>query len=436
VTDDFDVTVRDAPVVLAQIGKYELRAELGKGATGTVYLAHDTFAGRDIALKVIDAALLTAHELEAEYRTLLLNEASLAGKLHHPHIVSILEAVIGDDAGYIAMEMVAGSDLSEHVHPNYLLPIEEVLQIGFKCCGALDYAFQEGIFHRDLKPANIMRTNDGKVKIADFGAALLRRSRAEHTSVTVGSPHYMSPEQIAGKALTYHSDMYSLGAVLYTLLTGRKPFSAPDLEGLTAAIAHQVPPPPSSIVPGIPPDIDRIVLRALEKKPTTRYAYYDDFADDLASAARALMGSQSIPDSEKYVCLKRCEALAELPDAELWELVRAARWHRFDTGEIVMREMDEGDSFFYIGEGKVRISKNGRVLGEAGSSTCFGEMAYIFGGDRPRQATVAVVEPLLAAEFQPFAMLQISASAQLQLMRMLVLNLSERLENANSPNAK
>ncbi|MDP2640059.1 MAG: serine/threonine-protein kinase, partial [Betaproteobacteria bacterium] len=140
-----------------QIGKYDIRRQLGKGATGTVYLAVDTFSGKEVALKVIEPEVFRDPEFGTVYRSQFLNEASLAGKLKHPHIVSILDAVVLEDSGHIAMEVVSGGDLSQHVTAATLLPIEDVLQIGFKCCGAMDYAYREqGIVHRDIKPANIM----------------------------------------------------------------------------------------------------------------------------------------------------------------------------------------------------------------------------------------------------------------------------------------
>src|SRR5688572_7522156 len=177
-----------------QVGKYDVQKLLGKGATGTVYLARDTFTGREVALKTIEPEVFRDPEFGTVYRSQFLNEASLAGKLKHPHIVAILDAVVQEDAGHIAMELVTGGDLSQHATPGNLLPVGDVLQIGFKCCGALNYAFGEGIVHRDIKPANIMVAHGTDVKISDFGAALLKKTQAVHTEV-MGSPYYMSPEQ-------------------------------------------------------------------------------------------------------------------------------------------------------------------------------------------------------------------------------------------------
>src|SRR5258705_636311 len=186
-----------------QVGKYDVQKLLGKGATGTVYLAKDTFSGKEVALKTIEPEVFRDPEFGTVYRTQFLNEASLAGKLRHPHIVAILDAVVTEDSGHIAMEYVNGGDLSKHVTPEKLLPVADVLQIAFKCCGALEYAAKEGIVHRDIKPANLMIAEGNDVKISDFGAAYLRKSQVVQTAA-MGSPYYMSPEQIAVKELNFH----------------------------------------------------------------------------------------------------------------------------------------------------------------------------------------------------------------------------------------
>ena len=164
--------------MVERIGKYELKGLLGQGASGSVYLATDTFSLSEVALKVINPEIFKDPDFGAVLREQFLNEASLAGKLNHPHIVAILDAVVTEDAGYIAMEYVPGSDLSKYADPANLLSVGDAIEVGFKCCGALDYAFRQGVIHRDIKPANIMIASGTDVKIADFGAALLRKSQA------------------------------------------------------------------------------------------------------------------------------------------------------------------------------------------------------------------------------------------------------------------
>ena len=414
-----------------QVGKYEIRELLGKGATGTVYLAIDSFSGREVALKTIEPEVFQDAEFGTVYRSQFLNEASLAGKLKHPHIVSILDAVVNDDSGHIAMELVTGGDLAKHVSAGTLLPVGDVLQIAFKCCGALNYAFQEGIVHRDIKPANIMMAGGTEVKIADFGAAFLHKSQVVQ-SAAMGSPFYMSPEQISGEELTLHSDMYSLGVVLYELLTGRRPFGADNLDSLVQQILTVDAPPPSSIRPELPAFIDAAVLRALKKKPGDRYPGWSEFALELSSAGKLIMPAGAIPDSEKYVAMKNVEMLSALSDAELWELARAGKWSRLEAGRQIVRENEPGDSFFLLAQGQVKVTRQNRLLNLVNESECFGEMAYIRGGSLPRHATVEAMNALLVAEFVPQALSEMSLGAQLQLTRALVRNLVDRLELANS----
>ena len=414
-----------------QIGKYEVERQLGKGATGTVYLAVNTFTGEKVALKVIEPEVFRDPQFGSVHRSQFLNEASLAGKLKHPHIVGILDAVVQEDAGHIAMELVTGGDLSAHSTPETLLPVSDVLQMIFKCCGALDYAFREGIVHRDIKPANIMIAEGTEVKIADFGAALLRKSQAVQTA-SIGSPYYMSPEQMEDQPLTHHSDMYCLGVALYELLTGRKPFLSDTLDGLVKKVLHEEPAPPSSVRPDLPKALDPVVIRALGKKPEHRYATWSDFALQLANAVKLVLPPESIPDSEKYVALKSVGMLSELSDAELWELARAGRWSRFAAKQPVITENMPGQSFFFLAQGQVKVTKQGRLLNMIDKKEFFGEMAYIRGGELPRHATVESMTALLIAEFEPEALAQMSVGAQLQLTRTLVRNLVDRLELANS----
>ncbi len=414
-----------------QVGKYDVQKMLGKGATGTVYLAKDTFSGHEVALKTIEPEVFRDPEFGTVYRSQFLNEASLAGKLKHPHIVTILDAVVGEDSGYIAMELVTGGDLAAHTKPEKLLPVADVLQIGFKCCGALDYAFKEGIVHRDIKPANLMLAKGSDVKIADFGAAYLRKSQVVQ-SASMGSPFYMSPEQIQGGSLTHHSDMYSLGVVLYELLTGSRPFTADSMDALIKKITEQKPAPPTKLRAGLPKEIDAILFRALAKKPEQRYKTWHDFSIELSTLGNSILPAGVIPDSEKYVALKKVPMLSGLSDAELWELALAGKWTEVPAKKTIVKENDKGLSFFLVGRGQVKVTRQGRLLNTLDERECFGEMAYIRGGDMPRHATVESQTELLLAEFDPETLAKMSLSAQLHLTRALVRNLVDRLEVANT----
>jgi len=414
-----------------QVGKYEIQTALGKGATGTVYLAKDTFTGRMVALKTIEPEVFRDPEFGAVYRQQFQNEASLAGKIRHPHIVTVYDALVGEDSGYIAMEVVTGGDLSQYAKAEALLPAADVLQIGFKVCGALDYAYRDqGIVHRDIKPANIMVTKDGDVKIADFGAAFLRKSKATQTTA-MGSPFYMAPEQIEGKELTFHSDMYSLGVVMYELLTGRRPFSASSIEALVQQILFEEPTPPSRLRKGLKPEIDAVVLRAMKKRPDQRYGTWAQFSVELSKVVGLVLPPGAIADSEKYLALSKVEMLQLLSDADFWELASAGKWSRASKGAIIIREADAGHSFFFLAKGEARVTRGARLLNTINEGECFGEMGYIRGGEEPRHATVQAVSELLLAEFQPETLEKMGHQAQLHLTRALVRNVVDRLVLAN-----
>ena len=415
-----------------QVGKYEIQKALGKGATGTVYLAKDTFTGREVALKTIEPEVFRDPEFGAVYRTQFQNEASLAGKIRHPHIVTIYDAVVTEDSGHIAMELVAGGDLAQYAKPDKLLPVGDVLQIGFKCCGALDYAYREqGIVHRDIKPANIMVAKGTDVKIADFGAAFLRKAKHAQTSA-MGSPFYMAPEQIEGKELTFHSDMYSMGVVLYELLTGRRPFIADNLEGLIQKIMIEEPVAPSVYRKGLPKEIDAVVLQAMKKTPDGRFGTWVQFSVALSKVVGLVLQPGAIPDSERYLAISKVGMLQMLSDAAFWELAAAGKWSRVPKGSVIVKEEDSGQSFFFVAKGEAKVTRHGRGLNVIGESEFFGEMAYIRGGEEPRHASVVSMTDVLLAEFEPATLAAMSLEAQLHLTRALVRNVVDRLALANT----
>ena len=344
--------------------------------------------------------------------------------------MNILDAVVNEDTGYIAMEYVPGGSLATRVRPDNLFAIEDAIQVGFKCCGALDYAFRQGIVHRDIKPANIMVVKDTDIKIADFGAAHLRKNETAVT-MAIGSPAYMSPEQISQQPLTHQSDMFSVGIVLYELLTGQRPFSGKTLDEVLTKVMETEPTLPSQMRPALPTELNGIVLRALHKTPAGRYPTWAEFALDLAKVGGLSFREQTIRDSEKFEALRRVEMLQMFDDAELWELVHAGRWMRTKAQTAIVRENDLGQSLFFLASGQAKATRGGRTLNLIGAGECFGEMAYIRGGTIPRQATVQALTDVVFAEFEGAALERMSPNCQLHLTRALVRTLVERLEFAN-----
>jgi hypothetical protein len=248
----------------------------------------------------------------------------------------------------------------------------------------------------------------------------------------MGSPFYMAPEQIEGRDPTFHSDMYSLGVVLYELLAGRRPFAADRLETLIQHILRSDPPPPSALRPGLPREIDAVVLRAMNKEPAQRYGTWAQFGVELSKLMGLVMPAGAIPDSEKYLALSKVEMLQLLSDAEFWELAGAGKWSRAAKGKAIVREDGAGASFFFLARGQAKVTRQGRLLNMINEGECFGEMAFIRGGEEPRHATVEAMTDLVLAEFEPDTLEKMSLSAQLHLTRALVRNTVERLALANT----
>jgi eukaryotic-like serine/threonine-protein kinase len=416
--------------VLERIGKYEIKKLLGKGNLGTVYLGVDPFTNSEVAIKLIDAKLFQDPTYGKVLRKQFLNEASLAGKLVHPHIVPILDAETDTDYSYVVMEYVPGGSLAKFTNAKSLLPRKDVIEIGFKCSGALDYASRQGIVHRDVKPANIMVVNKTEVKVTDFGAAYLQKGQSTQI-LNIGSPAYMSPEQINAQPLTLHSDMFSLAVVLYELLTGQQPFVADNITSLLQTILYEEPMLPSRLRPSLTPDFDRVLLSALKKNPQERYPSWADFALELAKIGQLSVYQQEIPDSEKYPALRGMEVLKQLPDVEIWEMVNASRWSRLPAQSVILRENEPGNSLFFLTSGQVKVTKQGRLLSTLGGGECFGEMSYIRDGVLPRQATVESLTEVVVAEFKNDDLQRLSDNCQLHFARALMRTLVDRLALAN-----
>jgi eukaryotic-like serine/threonine-protein kinase len=268
------------------------------------------------------------------------------------------------------------------------------------------------------------------VKITDFGSAFLQY-RDLTQGVNIGSPAYMSREQIRGEALTHSTDMYCLGVVLYELLTGQRQFIADSISELIQKILREEPLPPSSLRPSLPRELDRVILTMLNKAPEERYSNWADLALDLAEIGRLSVHQQSIPDSEKYAALKRVRMLSGLSEAEIWELVQAGSWKRLHARTLIVREGDLGRSMFFLAKGDVKVTMGGRLLNVIGAGECFGEMGYIGGGDLSRHATVESMTEVVLAEFEDAALDSMSDSCQSSFMRALVSNLVDRLALAD-----
>ena len=389
-----------------QLGKYPILREIGSGATSRVYLARDPFADREVAIKVF---LFDSHADPHSERMLhkaFVAEASLAGKLNHPHIVDILDAVVEPDHSYLVMEYVPGKTLEAHADVSTLLPLNKVVEIIFKCIRALEYAFQHGVIHRDIKPGNILLSQYGETKVGDFGASFQQRLGHETTQITgVGSPAYMSPEQIRMEALTHQTDIYSLGVTMYRLLTGRLPYQASTQAALTYAILNTVPPCPATLRPDLPPLLDQIVMKAINKDPKERYKSWLDFGKDLSQAFVSLrLAGESISESEKFNKLREFPFFEDFNDVALWEMVRIGSWKTVAAGTPLIREGEEGDSFYLLVDGEVKVTLSGKPLASLKPGACFGEILYFTERVQRRTTTVTTGSDSIVIEFKADAL--------------------------------
>ena len=409
------------PALPSQIGKYRVLGRLGEGATSEVFLAHDEFRGIDVAIKRVRLGQRPDSREDHFHQRFFAAEAALVGRLQHPNVVQILDAVADDDAPYLVMEYVPGVTLRRFCRADALLSLEQIVEIGFKCAMALGYVFRQGLIHRDVKPANLLATLDGEtivdVKITDFGSVFNLQS--DRTQIyRVGSLAYMSPEQLNGDALDCRADMYSLAAVLYHLIAGRPPFDATQ----QAAIMHQIynvaPPPLATLREGVSPRLEALITRALAKPRDERHASWDEFAEALA----ALVANRDVPrgplqgvlDSERFNLLRNLDFFAGFGDVELWEVVHRARWQRFPFGHALYRKGEQGRTFHIIAAGQIDVFRDGQRVAQLGVGTSVGEMAYLAPSAelRTHGADVLVAEPATTISFTPDTLEQLSINTR------------------------
>lgn len=422
---------------MKQIGKYQVIRKLGQGATATVYLAFDPFAKREVAIKVASADVLKNPQQGKLYTRLFLNEASLVGKLSHPHIVQIFDAVANDNLFYIVMEYAPGGTLERHTEIGELLPVERVIEIIFKCSRALNFASRIGITHRDIKPANILfTTHDSQsadIKISDFGAAIIDTSK--NTQITgVGSPAYMSPEQVRELPLNHQTDIYSLGIVMYQLLTGSLPFRGSSNYKIIYQILHEKPQKPSEVRPTLPKILDTIVERAMSKERDQRYQDWEELAHDLAQAFRSkslAVPAQSFAETEQFDSLRKLAFFVGFSDVQIWEVLRFSEWRRVDAGQTVFQDGDHGDFFCFLTEGQLRVLKHNQVLNILQAGECFGEMA-ILGGESTRAADIVAISDSRIITVKDSALKRASEACRMHFYEAFLGVMSKRLDSANS----
>jgi serine/threonine protein kinase len=403
-----------------KIGKYEIIRVAGEGNMGIVYLARDPFENRDVAIKVCRIPEGSDAELRKMTRKIFFNEAHSAGSLKHPNILKVYDAGEENDQPYIVMEYVEGGEtLKTYTVPENLLPAKTVVEIFYQCAKALDYAHRHGVIHRDIKPTNIMRTADGNVKIADFGVAHNATGESTQVMGVMGSPRYMSPEQIQEHDLTNKTDLYSLGIVAFELLTGKAPFLGKSIPELIRKILDQPAPPVRTLKPDLSPRLEEILIRVLAKNPAKRFGSGQEMASELASVFGQLEDVERLGDTVEMLTRTKQLRLArgldffdEFSDDELDEMVHACSWQSYAAGESIIREGADDRAFFILAEGDVEVSIKDKPIVTLPEGACFGEMGYLT--KTRRTATVTAKDKVNVLKIDATLLDQTSMACQLR----------------------
>jgi len=392
------------------INGYQLVRELGRGATATVYEARHPDFPDPVAVKHIrfgdDSG--DGGEMNRRLLKLLRAEESVARRLTHPNIIKFHKVVIEPEQAYTVMEYFPGTTLERYCSFEHRLPVHRVIGIVFKCCMALDYAFRQGIVHRDIKPANILVNENDDVRITDFGLALNidKRIEADSTFIMgVGSPAYMSPEQVKNYPLNQKTDLYSLGVVLFHLLSGRLPFRAANPAQLVYKIINADPPLVSHLNPDVSEQMNMVIRKAMEKDLYSRYKNGAEFAKDLSAVRYKIVDEDEVRfDTSRFSVLRRQAFFTEFDDVELWEVLRIGIWRSVPGYVRLIREGDTLQRFGVLLEGRVELSIVGRRVMELGPGTIFGELAWLDRIHHRQPMSIVSLEPLTYLEINPAAL--------------------------------
>ena len=416
------------PKVPDKIGKYVIINEIGQGSTGSVYLSHDPYFRRDVAIKAYDIQADEDPQKARIARKMFFNEAHMVGMLQHPNILPIYDAGEEGDQYYVVMEHIQGArTLEVYCRPDNLLRIDDVVKIIFKCAKALHYAHKRGVIHRDIKPSNIMLTTDNDVRIIDFGIAILKNADISRIEGIAGSPSYMSPEQIKSAEISSASDLYSLGAVMYELVTGFRPFRASTLTRLLNQIIYATAAPIHTLRADVPEELEEVVSIALLKDPAKRYVNGGEFASALTKVYQGLQEQYDrVDNQENFDLLRRLRFFHDFSQAEIWELLRASEWGEYSAGQAIAREGDMDDRFYVIVSGRVLIEANEKTVGTFETGDCFGEASCIT--DAKRTSTIKAEDAVTVLSVSATLLEQVSAECQLRFNKVFLRSLILRLQ--------
>lgn len=431
---------------ISKIGRYEILGELGQGSMGIVYKGRDTAIDRIVAIKSIKLQETVSASDEDLSTKRFYQEARIAGHLSHPNITTIYDVGENEGIHYIVMEYIDGEPLTKVILEKNLA-FREKLNIIILTARALHFAHQRGVVHRDIKPENIMLLNDFQVKIMDFGIAKFDSKDAllqTQPGLILGTPSYMSPEQLSGEQLDRQTDLFSLGVLSYELLTGTRPFLAENLTALLKKILYENPIPPRKINSSVPKEIEKMVLKTIEKKKELRYQTASEYADDveLFLSQDEMVSTQNIPAAKGYNKQKIIQSLkknytffSDFSDAELYQIFKISNKRAYRKGEVVFKEGTIGNQMFIIISGEIIITKQFHkgeeaILNSLKTGDSFGEMAIL--DFSPRYATATSKSDSILISISEVILRNSEPRLCLKLYKNLSSILSEKLKKSDT----
>lgn len=415
------VTIKPLDILVPdEVDRYTIGRRIGSGTCGVVHQALDNRLGREVAIKLspIGEAHVSTGKVPGAQRA-YQTEIIAAGRLAHPNIVTVHDAGQFEDLNYLVMEVVEGKSLKEYGKGKTLLPVHEALRVIAECCLALDYSHKQGILHRDIKPANIMLADNGVVKLLDFGIAVGLRDEGElkRKGPTLGTPNYMSPEQILGRELGPPSDFYSLATVLFELLTGRQLFKAKKVKDLFRTVVHRPAPRLRQIRPDLPEELSNVLAKALEKKPAARY----QSGQEMARALRPFIekfGLQSRRPLARQKLVRRLQKqtfFQSFSEEEIAQLLDRVQVRRFSPKDTLTARGTTLRRLLIITDGVACVRGRQRYLHLLSEGESLGEASFINGA--PATQDVVAITSIKALEISAGSLSKLPSKAHLNFYR-------------------
>jgi eukaryotic-like serine/threonine-protein kinase len=409
------------------IGRYQILGTLGRGNMGEVLKARDPMIGRLVALKTRRFDLVYDKQDLKFVVDRFFEEARIAGNLIHPHIVTIFDVGRDGDYCFIAMELLEGENLTSYNKEDNLLPPSKVGDLIKRVCIALDFAHSRNVIHRDIKPANLMLTRDQRIKITDFGIAVMVQPNTSTDLQVMGTPSYMSPEQTKGLNLTERTDFFSLGVVFFELLVGKRPFQGRTLYELMDNIRYAPAPSLRAFNAKLPLGLDHVIQRALEKEPELRYRSGKEMAEEIDRAFKGVsIPVRDMKSAKKAYLLKSVDFFRPFDRKEIEEVTRFGTFIRYDKSQVILREGDIDTTFFILLTGSVRVIKNNQIIADLPKGACFGEMGAFT--NTSRTAHVLARESCIVLKLDLKVLERESPNLRLKFYQVFIETLIGRLE--------